>query len=113
MLESIVVAIGGGAGALGRFFISRRLNGHFPAGTFFVNITGTFLLGWFVAGFHGQVLHSLYATGFLGAFTTFSTMQFEALSLLKKDRAKGILYLFLSYTIGLIAAFAGYSIGKI
>jgi fluoride exporter len=113
ILESLAVALGGAAGALGRFIVSQRLNGKFPAGTFFVNVAGSFLLGWFISGENGQVFHSFYASGFLGAFTTFSTLQFEAFCILKRDRIKGLLYIVLSYTTGILAAFAGYFIGKI
>lgn len=108
ILSYIAVAAGGAAGALVRYFVSQRLNREFPWGTFCVNIFGSFLLGWYVTNEGREILDSLYATGFLGALTTFSTLQFEFVALYKKDKRKVLLYLVLTYTLGLIAAWTGF-----
>ncbi len=109
MLVSVAVAVGGGLGALVRYFVSQRVNGDFPWGTILVNVAGSFLLGWYVAAEGAELLDSIYATGFLGALTTFSTLQFEAVSLFKRKHTKnGLLYLFLTYTLGLIAVWTGF-----
>lgn len=108
ILSSIAVAAGGAAGALARYFVSQRLNGDFPWGTFCVNILGSFLLGWYVTYEGPEILDSLYAAGFLGALTTFSTLQFEIVTLYKKDKRKVLFYLVLTYTLGLIAAWTGF-----
>jgi CrcB protein len=81
-----VIAVAGALGALSRYglaaFVSRRTNGEFPWGTFVVNVSGAFALGlvftlaterWELAGW----LRSGITIGFLGAFTTFSTLAFE------------------------------------
>lgn len=108
ILSSIAAAAGGAAGALARYFVSQRLNGEFPWGTICVNIFGSYLLGWYVVNEGQGIFHSLYASGFLGALTTFSTLQFEIVTLYKKNKGKVLLYLVLTYTLGLIAAWTGY-----
>jgi fluoride exporter len=108
IVSSIAAAAGGACGALARYFVSQRLNGEFPWGTFCVNILGSFLLGWYVTNEGREILDSLYSAGFLGALTTFSTLQFEVVTLYKKDKRKVLFYLVLTYTLGLIAAWTGF-----
>ncbi|MQR96880.1 fluoride efflux transporter FluC [Fictibacillus phosphorivorans] len=109
--QTIAVAAGGALGAVVRFVVSQRMNRNFPWGTFAVNMAGSFLLGWYVAVEGDKLLSSLYATGFLGALTTFSTLQFEAVTLLKNQAKKGLTYLLLTYILGLLAAWTGFIIG--
>jgi CrcB protein len=55
----------------------------------------------------------LVATGFLGAFTTFSTMAVETVTLIHGgDAGMGFLYLASSMTLGLVAAYAGVRIAR-
>ncbi|KRE33525.1 camphor resistance protein CrcB [Mycobacterium sp. Soil538] len=75
------VAVMGGLGAMARFVIDRgvakRVARPFPFGTLTVNLTGATLLG-FLSGLtlsHPTAL--LVSTGFVGAYTTFSTWMFE------------------------------------
>lgn len=109
--QTIAVAAGGALGAVIRFLVSQRINKNFPWGTLAVNMVGSFLLGWYVAEEREDLLSSLYATGFLGALTTFSTLQFEAVTLLKNHAKRGLTYLFLTYILGLVAAWTGFVIG--
>ncbi|WP_416731202.1 fluoride efflux transporter FluC [Fictibacillus sp. JL2B1089] len=109
--QTIAVAAGGALGAVIRFLVSQRINSDFPWGTLAVNIVGSFLLGWYVAEEGDDLMSSLYATGFLGALTTFSTLQFEAVTLLKNHAKRGLTYLFLTYILGLVAAWTGFIIG--
>ncbi|MET3729109.1 CrcB protein [Fictibacillus halophilus] len=109
--QTIAIAAGGAVGAVVRFLISQRINRGFPWGTLAVNIVGSFLLGWYVADEGDGLLSSLYATGFLGALTTFSTLQFEAVTLLKSHAKRGLTYLLLTYILGLLAAWTGFFIG--
>lgn len=88
----ILVACAGGAGALCRYGLAgvvQRLAGErFPAGTMAVNLLGCLLFGlvwgWLEqrAGFSPQT-RVIVLTGFLGAFTTFSTFAFETAGLLQ------------------------------
>ncbi|MEO0795343.1 MAG: fluoride efflux transporter CrcB [Verrucomicrobiota bacterium] len=86
----IYVAIGGALGAISRALISHYIKGGFPWATFIVNVSGSLLIG-LVLGWMGtrsQVPHGvkfLFATGFCGAFTTFSTFSFETLTLFKEQ----------------------------
>jgi fluoride exporter len=95
---ALAIAIAGALGALARYglegFVSRRAKGAFPWGTFVVNISGAFALGliftlaterWSLAPW----LRSAIAIGFLGAYTTFSTLSFETYRL-AEDRAIGL-----------------------
>ncbi|MCM3718592.1 fluoride efflux transporter FluC [Fictibacillus phosphorivorans] len=110
IITTIAVAAGGAFGALVRYMVSERLNSDFPWGTFFVNMIGSFLLGLYITIGGPDVLNSMYAAGFLGALTTFSTLQFELVTLYKKDKRKVLYYLVLTYTLGLTAAWTGYLI---
>jgi CrcB protein len=88
----IFMALAGGAGALCRYGLSgvvQRLVGErFPAGTLVVNLLGCLLFGliwgWLEgrAGFSPQT-RLVVLTGFMGAFTTFSTFAFETAGLLQ------------------------------
>lgn len=86
----------------------------FPLGTFLINISGSLLLG-ILSGFGLlSISFSLFiCTGFLGAYTTFSTMNLELFKL-KQNRQHFlfILYLTASYCLGIMSASIGYWIGK-
>jgi CrcB protein len=108
-----LVAVGGFAGAISRYklsaFISSRFPSAIPYGTLTINLLGSFLLGW-MAGHHWPGDWTLlFGTGFMGAFTTFSTFKLESLKLWQQ-RAWGplILYIGFSYTLGIILAFLGF-----
>jgi CrcB protein len=89
------VALGGALGAVARYGIAlwslRYLGGALPWGTTIANLLGCLLFGvlWVVLGSKSD-LHVAWKlvvlTGFLGAFTTFSTFVFESLRLLQADR---------------------------
>jgi CrcB protein len=90
------LAAAGGVGALGRFVldgaVSARGRGVLPLGTLAVNLTGAFLLGLLAgAGVGGDALR-LAGTGFVGAYTTFSTWMFESHRLAEEGelRAAGL-----------------------
>ncbi|HEV3319186.1 MAG TPA: CrcB family protein [Solirubrobacteraceae bacterium] len=93
LLELVMVGAGGAVGALGRVGCEQAWPtavGSWPWATFAVNILGALLLGSLMSGLrHGPVsipAYRLLGTGFCGALTTFSTMQFELLGML--DRAR-------------------------
>ena len=98
----MLVAIGGFFGAMARFWISERLNsGNFPYGTLLANTLGAFLLGLLIGSGAGSEAQLLLGTGFLGAFTTFSTWLFEV----KKMRAeRAFLYAALTCASGFLGA---------
>ncbi len=118
-LDILWVGLGGGVGSLLRWWIGRlvtaRYRGVFPLGTFLINISGAFVIGYLSTLFtvdwnnrYGTVLNSGILTGFLGGYTTFSTMQLDAATLVAKSRGGlALLYLLLSTIAGLAAAWLG------
>ena len=118
-LDVMWVGLGGGAGSLLRWWIGRivgeRYRGSFPLGTFLINITGAFVIGYLSVLFsvdwrdrYGTVLNAGVLTGILGGYTTFSSMQLDAAKLAGANRpglAAG--YLLASTVAGLIAAALG------
>ena len=117
MRAVIAIAVAGALGALARYalegFVSRRAKGAFPWGTFVVNISGAFALGlvftlaterWGLAPW----LRSAITIGFLGAYTTFSTLSFETYRL-AADRALGLAAANMlgSCAAGLVAVYVG------
>lgn len=116
----LLIALGGFIGAPARALLDRavssRSKASFPLGTLTVNCSGSLLLG-FLSGLglsHQLPLFasSLAATGFCGAFTTFSTFSFETLRLAEEGDYLGAgLYVGLSFLVGLAAAGAGLAIG--
>lgn len=110
------VAAGGALGAPARFAIGEVAHvtpGSFPWPTFWVNVGGSFALGVLVVLVVERFPATRYvrpflATGFLGAFTTFSTFAVET-DVLAKDGHAGIaiVYAIASLVAGLLAVFAG------
>ena len=115
---SLVLAVGllGGVGAVARFLIdgavAASVAGEFPAGTFAVNITGSFVLGVLAgAAVSGDAL-TLAATGLLGSYTTFSTWIFESERLGEDGEFRMlVLNLGASLAAGLVAVWVGREIG--
>jgi fluoride exporter len=106
------VALVGGLGALTRFWldgaVSRRVGGVFPIGTLAVNISGSFVLGVLVgAGVGGDAL-LVAGTGFVGAYTTFSTWMLETERLGEDGRWRALaLNVVASVVVGLAAVALG------
>ncbi|MED4312248.1 fluoride efflux transporter CrcB [Heyndrickxia coagulans] len=117
VLNGIFIAIGAFFGAVSRFSLSRWINRAFPAkfplATFFINLSGSFMLGLLFGTGAGSSWRLLLGTGFLGAFTTFSTFKLENIQL-QADKKYHILvpYLVLSYLFGIAMAFLGILLGK-
>lgn len=114
------VGVAGALGALARYLLGRliaqRVQSFFPFGTLIINLTGAFLIGLFFAFVGHKVITSqillLLATGFLGGYTTFSTMSWESYQLIRSGSGRvGLLYLVGSLALGLVAAAAGLMLG--
>lgn len=112
----MLVAIGGFFGAISRFgassWIKSRFPSTFPFATLTINLLGSFLLGLCIGANLENSWKLLLGTGFLGAFTTFSTFKLENIQLHAKRKWNVLLsYLVISYTFGILLAFLGIKIG--
>lgn len=117
-MEYILVGLGGILGSISRYklgkIVAAKANGNFPIGTFMINITGAFLLGFLTAKNPNNQIYSFLGDGFLGAYTTFSTFMYEGFSLFNNNRKlNAVFYIAISLIIGIIGYFAGYSLGRL
>ena len=117
MSLGVLVGIGllGGLGAVARFVldgaVSARAGHAVPLGTLAVNVSGAFALGALVEASGGDALR-LAGTGFVGAFTTFSTWAYESHRLAEDhEGALGALNIAVSLVLGLGAAWLGRQLG--
>lgn len=121
----ILLFIGSGSflGGIARYLLSRSIQNtvitSFPLGTFWVNITGCFLIG-LIYGLSDRgtpisnELRLFLAVGFCGGFTTFSTFSNENLALLRDGSILYFsLYAGLSVFLGLLVTFGGHALTKI
>lgn len=119
-----MIALGGAAGAVCRYWLMNSINmlshgrdsgglvpyGGFPAGTLAVNFIGSFVIGvLYVLITERMTLHpdwrSIIIVGFLGAFTTFSTFSLEAVTLLENGHLlTGALYILSSVVLCVLGA---------
>lgn len=116
VIQFLLVGIGGFAGAISRFTISKLLNKEqtLPIGTITVNLLGSFLLGIIVGSKSNDIIALLFGTGFLGAFTTFSTLKLESVQLyLNKLKWNFLFYILITYAGGISLACLGYFIGTL
>ncbi|MGZ4256709.1 MAG: fluoride efflux transporter FluC [Gaiellaceae bacterium] len=121
MRTAVAIGVAGALGALARYglegWISRRA-GSFPWGTFVVNVSGSFLLGLLVTllGERFAVAPWVRASltiGFLGAYTTFSTLSLESYRLLEgRSYALAGANLAGSLAAGVLALYGGVVLGR-
>lgn len=115
----IAVGIGGAIGAMLRYSIAELVSFQsenvFPWATFLVNIAGVFILSYLL--FHpsiknkfSRMTYTALTTGVIGAFTTFSTIAVEVVTIWQVNKPIAISYTLLTFFIGLIASFAAYQI---
>lgn len=117
-MRYFMVGLGGVFGALARYGASLFLNdrGILPWGTLVVNLTGCFLLAFFLTLVLNKLSgHSYFvlavSTGFIGSFTTFSTISVETISLMQSSTLLGPVYLVMTLAGGYLLTWAGYSAG--
>jgi fluoride exporter len=115
------VGLGGFLGANARYllggFISERWGAVFPYGTFVINVTGSFILGFFLAYARDRPwlepgARLMFAVGFVGAYTTFSTFEYETMRLIQqREMLLAMLNMFGSLLTGMVAVFGGFALG--
>ena len=116
------IAIGGALGSTTRYTVERYvetiLGYPSPLGVFLINTTGSFLLGIFVSAAQNHTtwpieVRLLVTIGFLGSYTTFSTLTVATMqSAMIPDLPKALLNILGSFAIGLIAATLGILAGR-
>ena len=113
------VALAGAIGAPARFVIERVIHARWladwPWGTFVVNVSGSFALGTLVGLVLAQGLdadvRTIVGTGFLGAYTTFSTYAYETVRVgAVPRRGLAVAYAFGSVVASVLAAAVGLAI---
>lgn len=116
------VAIGSALGGVSRYLlgglIQRLLDTTFPAGTLFVNISGSFLLGAILryavdTPSLTPEVRALLTIGFCGGYTTFSTFSYETVALLKDGEwTRACLYVAASVLLSLLGTFLGFALAR-
>src|SRR3990170_3856189 len=120
-MNIVYLAIGGALGTLSRYYVTGRVsdwNGPTGLGVFTVNIVGSFIVGLFLTLSEERFmwpsqLRLLIAVGFLGGFTTFSSLTWETLQMLELRNVAGAsLNIGASVVCGLFAVYAGSVLGR-
>jgi CrcB protein len=122
VLKYLIVGVGGFVGAIARYmigtYIGSRFGIRFPYGTFVINISGCFLVGFVVTllarSTASQYWRYLIPIGFIGAYTTFSTFEYETLRAVQDGQiTTGLLNVVLSVVVGFAAVWVGAAIGRV
>lgn len=117
LTKYFAVAVGSALGGMLRYFLGgtilSRIAVPFPTATFVINVTGSFTLGFFLTLATERInlsphLRLAIAVGFVGAYTTFSTFEYETARLME-ERAftSALLNIILSVLVGFIAVWGG------
>lgn len=118
----VLIAVGGAAGAVARYLVDvavlERFGGAFPLGILLVNLSGAFVLGVLAAlvvdrGVLPADLRAPLLVGFLGAYTTFSTLMLDSWRLIEDGLpALGMVNLVGSVVLGVVAVVGGLWLGR-
>lgn len=117
-VKYFLIAVGGALGSVARFWVSSavaaRMGIVFPYGTMVVNLTACLIIGFAItflgkrAGSKASATRFLFGVGFIGAFSTFSTFEWDTLSTLRSGALLlAALYALGSLIFGLIAVWGG------
>ncbi len=122
-VDFIFVGVGAMFGANARYalvhYFTWRFGPSFPYGTLFINISGSFLLGFLMAFLSNRLpvdpgYRLLIGTGFLGAYTTFSAFSFETVVLAQRGELLAAMVNSVVSLVGcLLAAYAGIVIASL
>lgn len=117
-MNYLMIGIGGFVGAISRYalavWIEQRWSHNFPLGTFIINVSGSFFIGLLMVLFTERLLVNpqwrlLLVVGFLGAYTTFSTFEYETGALLKDGEW---LFAMLNVVLSVVAGFIALKLGE-
>jgi CrcB protein len=117
LTKYLAVAVGSALGGMLRYYLGgtvlSRISGAFPLATFVINVTGSFIIGFFLTLVAERIslsqhLRLAIAVGFVGAYTTFSTFEYETARLIEeKHFMLALLNVSLSVVVGFIAVWGG------
>lgn len=121
--KCMIVGLGGFLGANARYlvggWVQQRWGPSFPYGTFIINVSGSFILGLFATlalrSAWNEEWRLLIAIGFVGAYTTFSTFEYETLQLIAQGRQyrAAAINLVGSVIVGFFAAYVGVVVARL
>ena len=118
-MNILIIGIGGFVGAVSRYglalWIGQRWGRAFPLGTFVINVSGSFLIGLLMTLLAERFTVNpqwrlLLVVGFLGAYTTFSTFEYETGALLKDGEWT---FAMLNIILSVVAGFAALKLGEV
>jgi fluoride exporter len=119
----LLIALGGALGAIARYWIGAaigsRMGTRFPYGTFIINVTACIIIGFSLTYLGRRVelnpaWRYLIPIGFVGAYSTFSTYEWETLSSIRSGAfAMAALYAVGSLILGLAATWFGVVLGEL
>jgi fluoride exporter len=119
----LAIALGAIPGAVSRYYLTefckRAIGTNFPYGTFIINFTGCFLMGFFFTLFKGikgfpPEIDLLVRTGFLGSYTTFSTYGYDTLTLWRNGKqGTSIFYWAGSAVLAVVGIILGGNLAKL
>ncbi len=119
MINAVIIGIGGFFGAIVRYgvalWIGQRWGRSFPLGTFVINVSGSFVIGLAMSLMTERFIVNpqwrlLLVVGFLGAYTTFSTFEYETGALLKDGEW---LFASLNVVLSVLAGFVALKAGEV
>jgi CrcB protein len=122
LLKYLLIATGGALGSIARYWVGSMVGGRmgtrFPYGTLVINITACVIIGFSLTYFSKRVELSpawryLIPVGFVGAYSTFSTYEWETLSTMRSGAfALAALYAVGSLILGLAAVWLGSALAE-
>lgn len=123
MQKTLMIALGGALGALARYWVGAavgsRMGSRFPYGTFIINMTACVIIGFSLTYLGRRVELSpawryLIPVGFVGAYSTFSTYEWETFSTLRSGAfSMAALYAIGSLLLGLVAIWLGIVLAEV
>jgi CrcB protein len=122
-MKYLWVGLGGALGSIARYVVGlvvyERMGTRFPYGTFVINISGCFVIGLVLTVLDDRLglspaWREALAIGFVGAFTTFSTFEYETLRAVQHgNAATALTYVASSVVLGFVAVWAGATVGRV
>ena len=119
MVKYLMIAIGGALGSMLRFWVGGIVSGKmgtlFPYGTFVINCTASFLIGFIITLLAEKThwspnLRFLIPIGFIGGYSTFSTFEYETFRVVQEGE---FLIAFLNVILSIVVGFAAVWLGAI